>query len=430
MNKKPSNPKHALGIRKVPIHAVPFSVMSEVGLAMMEGGMKYGTHNYREVGVRASTYVDGVWRHLFQQWWDQGEDIDADSFLNHVTKAIACLCVMRDSMLFGNFIDDRPIRQKDHVGDFNEAASKLVDKYPEPVDGFTQDRKNKEFSDALDKAVEAHVWQPPLFSRKKRLERPVLVTPMDADPESGLPVKSPEIERQEPESYRTRAVRAEREIKAGEGVVYGKGVKELSDEDLTKLGQALFDKSGGADFIILEKKGMARMTAEKMKQIELILGSADIHPLEVAMPGMHMIEKNLVRDDINLFLPHDEPTGKSATEAGMRIQEAEKMLDRVAEQFRCLFVPTRPGVDKIPTRDGYHPDCQGCPEQDNCKEVDSDKWCSDCKHYLQQKIGEDSSYDDYAVLYGWPSCSKDRVLLKLDPKVANCPFFERKDDEN
>jgi hypothetical protein len=142
--KKNSNPKHALGIRKAPIHAVPFSVISEIGLAMMEGGMKYGTHNYRHDGVRASTYVDAVWRHLFQQWWDQGEDLDADSFLSHVTKAIACLVVLRDSMLFGNFIDDRPIKQKNHLPSLNAAASKLVDKFPTPVEGFTQLHKLKE----------------------------------------------------------------------------------------------------------------------------------------------------------------------------------------------------------------------------------------------------------------------------------------------
>lgn len=134
--KKDTNPKHGLGIRKVPIHAVPIPVMSEVGLAMMEGGCKYGTHNYRDMGVRASTYVDAVWRHLFLQWWE-GEDIDKDSGLNHVVKAISSLVVLRDSMMMGNWVDDRPLRHpQNHTEALNDKASDIVDRYPNPVPGF------------------------------------------------------------------------------------------------------------------------------------------------------------------------------------------------------------------------------------------------------------------------------------------------------
>lgn len=135
---KDTNPKHALGIRKVPFHAVPMPVMAEVGLGMMEGGCKYGTHNYRAMGVLASTYVDAVWRHLFLQWWE-GEDIDAESGLNHVTKAISSLVVLRDSMMFGNWVDDRPIKHPgNYTAKMNEHASKIVDKFPDPVPGYTE----------------------------------------------------------------------------------------------------------------------------------------------------------------------------------------------------------------------------------------------------------------------------------------------------
>ena len=146
MSKKSSNPKHALGIRKVPIHTVPMPVIAEIGLAMMEGGCKYGTHNYRHEGVLASTYVNAVGRHLFLQWWE-GEDIDEDSGLNHVIKAIASLVVLRDSMIMGNWIDDRPIKHPTNsTKDLNELASGLVDKYPEPIPPFTHVRKDEEKS--------------------------------------------------------------------------------------------------------------------------------------------------------------------------------------------------------------------------------------------------------------------------------------------
>jgi len=135
---KDSNPKQRLGIKKAPITNVPMNVMAEVGLGMMEGGCKYGTHNYRDAGVRASTYVDAVWRHLFVQWWE-GEDIDEESGLNHVTKAISSLVVLRDSMMMENWEDDRPYKHsKNHITEMNEFASKLVDKYPDPVPGFIE----------------------------------------------------------------------------------------------------------------------------------------------------------------------------------------------------------------------------------------------------------------------------------------------------
>ena len=100
MTTKNSNPKDALGINKAPMHCVSSAVLMEVGLAMLEGGRKYGAHNYRAMGVRASVYYDAVMRHMMTYW--EGEDIDPDSGLHHVTKAIATLVVLRDSMLIKN----------------------------------------------------------------------------------------------------------------------------------------------------------------------------------------------------------------------------------------------------------------------------------------------------------------------------------------
>ena len=103
------NPKalEAASRKKRNITAVPMPVLYEVGAAMEEGAAKYGRHNFRSVGtIKASTYVDSAFGHL-ADWWE-GEDIDVDSGLSHVTKAIASLFVLRDSMLHGTFEDDRP----------------------------------------------------------------------------------------------------------------------------------------------------------------------------------------------------------------------------------------------------------------------------------------------------------------------------------
>ena len=136
---KPSNPKDSVGIKKVPFSTVPSEVTAEVGLAMLEGALKYGRHNYRSVGVRASVYYDAALRHLTSFW--EGQDIDPDSGLPHLVKCLACLYVLRDSQHMGNWVDDRPPRTPNHdhfISDLNELAGNLVDKYPEPKKAHTQ----------------------------------------------------------------------------------------------------------------------------------------------------------------------------------------------------------------------------------------------------------------------------------------------------
>lgn len=137
MKSKPSNPKDVLGIQKVPMSAVPANVLAEIGLGMLEGASKYGRHNFRGVGVRASVYYDAVWRHLMA-WWE-GEDIDPDSGLNHVAKAMSSLVVLRDSMLRENWQDDRPPRSKPFIADFNKKASEVMEKY--------KDKKPKHYTE-------------------------------------------------------------------------------------------------------------------------------------------------------------------------------------------------------------------------------------------------------------------------------------------
>lgn len=135
VNQKPSNPKDEIGIRKVPMSVVPANVLAEVAAALLEGASKYGRHNYREVGVRESVYYDATMRHLMA-WWE-GEDIDPDSGLSHVTKAITSLIVLRDSMMQGNSMDDRPPKSKDFYPQLNQLCDTILtrnaDKTPKHV---------------------------------------------------------------------------------------------------------------------------------------------------------------------------------------------------------------------------------------------------------------------------------------------------------
>lgn len=134
--RKDTNPKDAIGIRKTPFTTVSFAVIKEVGLGMLEGAMKYGRHNYRVAGVRASVYVDATFRHLCD-WWE-GEDIDKASMLSHVTKAIASLCVLRDSMIQGNWVDDRPPKSKQDNAALQRIVDELFARYPNPEAAYTE----------------------------------------------------------------------------------------------------------------------------------------------------------------------------------------------------------------------------------------------------------------------------------------------------
>lgn len=129
--RKDTNPKDAIGIAKVPASTVPREVIAEVGLAMMEGALKYGRHNFRDAGVRYSVYYDAMTRHI--DAFHEGQDIDPESGLSHLVKAIACLVVLRDSQFLGNWVDDRPPKLPDNwQADLNAKAAALLEKYPNP----------------------------------------------------------------------------------------------------------------------------------------------------------------------------------------------------------------------------------------------------------------------------------------------------------
>lgn len=131
VDRKDTNPKDSVGIRKAPLSTVPMNVVAEAGVAMLEGALKYGRHNYRAMGIRESVYFDGTMRHLLAYW--EGEDIDPDSGVSHLTKAIASLLVWRDAQMNGNATDDRPPKAKAFYPDLNARAARLVDAAPQPA---------------------------------------------------------------------------------------------------------------------------------------------------------------------------------------------------------------------------------------------------------------------------------------------------------
>lgn len=88
-----------------------FDVLLLVAVAMQEGALKYGKHNYRSKQYRilVSTYIDAAFRHEVQFGYFH-EDKDAESGLHHVVKLLASLFVLGDSINNDhNLTDDRPI---------------------------------------------------------------------------------------------------------------------------------------------------------------------------------------------------------------------------------------------------------------------------------------------------------------------------------
>jgi hypothetical protein len=127
VDEKLTNPKDMVGVRKAPMSTVPANVLAEIGVAMLEGSVKYGRHNYRAAGVRASVYYDAVMRHLMS-WWE-GEDMDPDSGMNHITKALSCLVVLRDAQMQQMYTDDRPPKSKVFYEELHQKSASILDKY-------------------------------------------------------------------------------------------------------------------------------------------------------------------------------------------------------------------------------------------------------------------------------------------------------------
>lgn len=127
MTTKDTNPKDAVGSLKVPMSVVSATVLAEVAVGMLEGACKYGRHNYRHSGVRASVYYDAAMRHLMA-WWE-GEDIDPDSGMPHIAKCITTLFVLRDAQQHGMCTDDRPIDTSDFIQALNSRCAEIVKRY-------------------------------------------------------------------------------------------------------------------------------------------------------------------------------------------------------------------------------------------------------------------------------------------------------------
>lgn len=103
---KPTNPKDAIGVSKVPMHLVPGSAKAYLAMAFLEGALKYGKYNWRIAGVRSSIYMDAMERHY--EKFKNGEDVDKKTKIPHLASVMACCAIILDAHLVGKLTDDRP----------------------------------------------------------------------------------------------------------------------------------------------------------------------------------------------------------------------------------------------------------------------------------------------------------------------------------
>jgi len=116
---KPTNPKDMIGSDKLPLHLFPTTAAAAGCLAFLEGMLKYGRTNWRIAGVRSSIYYDAQKRHM-DDWWE-GEDIDRESGLPHLFKALACIAILIDAAAANKLNDDRMVK-----GGFNKLLRELT----------------------------------------------------------------------------------------------------------------------------------------------------------------------------------------------------------------------------------------------------------------------------------------------------------------
>lgn len=101
------NPKDRVGMTKIPnLSVVPSTSIIEEGKAMAHGAAKYGPYNWRSEKIQSHIYIDAVLRHVMQ--WQDGEELDQESGVSHLSHAKAGLGVLLDSIANDSWIDTRP----------------------------------------------------------------------------------------------------------------------------------------------------------------------------------------------------------------------------------------------------------------------------------------------------------------------------------
>lgn len=103
---KDTNPKDAIGDKKVPLALLSPIAKAHWAAAMFSGKIKYGAWNWRAAGVRSSIYLSAMQRHI--DAYTSGEEHDPVDGTHHLGNIIACAAILLDARAAGKLNDDRP----------------------------------------------------------------------------------------------------------------------------------------------------------------------------------------------------------------------------------------------------------------------------------------------------------------------------------
>lgn len=106
METKDTNPKDALGDKKVALALLSPIASAHWSLAQYAGLLKYGSWNWRAAGVRSSVYLSAMKRHM--DAYISGEELDPVDGTHHLGNVMACAAILLDAQAAGKLTDDRP----------------------------------------------------------------------------------------------------------------------------------------------------------------------------------------------------------------------------------------------------------------------------------------------------------------------------------
>lgn len=126
---KQTNPKDAVGSDKLPLHLWPATATAYGCLGLLDGMLKYGRSNWRVAGVRLSIYVDAIQRHTNALF--EGEWLDPDSGVPHVSHILACAAIIADAEAAGKLEHDEqfPGGYRELVSDLTPHVKRLKNKH-------------------------------------------------------------------------------------------------------------------------------------------------------------------------------------------------------------------------------------------------------------------------------------------------------------
>lgn len=138
------NPKTQFGIAKPDtwsVHPIPMYVM---GMAMLQGNLKYGLFNYIDEPVSISVYLEAMGRH--RDLYKLGQDLASDTGIEHLGHIMACCNILIAAHYEGTLIDDRrkDLEMAETLDKFFEEKQALVKDIREKWTGFAEKQKAKQ----------------------------------------------------------------------------------------------------------------------------------------------------------------------------------------------------------------------------------------------------------------------------------------------